>query len=53
MIIDDEADQASLNGYAFKNSKSDDWGEDEFTATYKSILALKAAFSLASCSLSA
>lgn len=43
MIIDDEADQASLNGYAFKNSKSDDWGEDEFTATYKSILALKAA----------
>ena len=42
MIIDDEADQASLNGYAFKNSKSDDWGEDEFTATYKSILALKA-----------
>lgn len=42
MIIDDEADQASLNGYAFKNSKSTDWGEDEFTATYKSILALKA-----------
>ena len=41
MIIDDEADQASLNGYAFKNSKSTDWGEDEFTATYKSILALK------------
>ena len=42
MIIDDEADQASLNGYAFKNSKANDWEDDEFTATYKSILALKA-----------
>lgn len=42
MIIDDEADQASLNGYALKNSKSEDWEDDEFTATYKSILGLKA-----------
>lgn len=43
MIIDDEADQASLNGYALKNSKSEEWEDDEFTATYKSIMGLKAA----------
>lgn len=46
IIIDDEADQASLNGYALKNSKkednSDDWQEDEETATYRSILKLRA-----------
>lgn len=41
LIIDDEADQASLNGYAFKNSKSEDWEEDEFTKTYSMILKLK------------
>lgn len=45
IIIDDEADQASLNGYALKNSKkednSDDWQEDEETATYRSILKLR------------
>ncbi|ALA93049.1 Z1 domain-containing protein [Porphyromonas gingivalis AJW4] len=41
LIIDDEADQASLNGYAYKNSQSDEWEEDEYTATYSSILKLR------------
>lgn len=41
LIIDDEADQASLNGYAYKNSKSEEWEDDEYTATYSSILRLK------------
>lgn len=45
LIIDDEADQASLNGYAYKNSKkestSEEWEDDEYTATYSSILSLK------------
>lgn len=41
LIIDDEADQASLNGYAYKNSKAEDWEEDEYTATYKSIMDLR------------
>lgn len=41
LIIDDEADQASLNGYAYKNSKAKDWEEDEYTATYKSIMDLR------------
>ena len=43
LIIDDEADQASLNTYARKNSKSEDWEEDEFSSTYSSILNLRAA----------
>lgn len=42
MIIDDEADQASLNTYARKNSKSEDWEDDEFSSTYSSILDLRA-----------
>ena len=42
MIIDDEADQASLNTYARSNSKSEDWEEDEYSSTYSSILKLKA-----------
>lgn len=41
LIIDDEADQASLNGYAYKNSKNSEWEDDEFTTTYSSILNLK------------
>ncbi len=41
LIIDDEADQASLNTYARKNSKSEDWEDDEISSTYSSILALK------------
>jgi len=42
LIIDDEADQASLNTYARKNSKSEDWEDDEFSSTYSSILNLRA-----------
>ena len=42
LIIDDEADQASLNGYAYKNSKKEEWEEDDDTTTYSSILKLKA-----------
>lgn len=45
LIIDDEADQASLNTYARKNSKSEDWEDDEFSTTYASILNLKASLS--------
>jgi hypothetical protein len=45
LIIDDEADQASLNTYARKNSKSEDWEDDEFSSTYSSILDLKASIS--------
>ena len=41
LIIDDEADQASLNGYAYKNSKNPEWEDDEYTTTYSSILNLK------------
>lgn len=41
MIIDDEADQASLNGYAYKNSKSEEWEEDEYTTTYRRITELR------------
>lgn len=43
LIIDDEADQASLNTYARKNSKSEDWEDDDTSTTYSSILDLKAA----------
>ncbi len=45
LIIDDEADQASLNTYARKNSKSEDWEDDEFSSTYSSILKLRATLS--------
>lgn len=45
LIIDDEADQASLNTYARKNSKSEDWNDDEFSSTYSSILNLRATLS--------
>lgn len=41
LIIDDEADQASLNGYAYKNSKSEEWEDNEYTTTYSSILKLR------------
>lgn len=40
IIVDDEADQASLNGYGRKNSQKQ---ENEVTATYSSILKLRAA----------
>jgi hypothetical protein len=42
LLIDDEADQASLNTYARKNSRAEDWEDDEFSSTYSSILNLKA-----------
>lgn len=42
LIIDDEADQASLNTYALKNSKKEDWEDADFSAIYSSILRLKA-----------
>ena len=45
LIIDDEADQASLNTYARKNSRSEDWEEDEFSSTYSSILKLRGSLS--------
>jgi hypothetical protein len=41
LIIDDEADQASLNTYARKNSKAEDWEDEEFSSTYASIIKLK------------
>jgi endonuclease len=43
LIIDDEADQASLNSYAYKNSKSEEWEEDEYSTTYQSICHLRQA----------
>lgn len=44
LIIDDEADQASFNTYARKNSKSSEWEDDEFSQTYSSIINLKKSF---------
>lgn len=41
IIIDDEADQASLNTFARKNDKKQEWEDDEFSATYLSISALR------------
>lgn len=50
LIIDDEADQASLNGFSYANSKkansSDEWDEEtesKESSTYSSILNLRAA----------
>ncbi|MEA9412661.1 Z1 domain-containing protein [Flavobacterium sp. PL02] len=44
LIIDDEADQASLNNAARKNSKLQDWEDKDFSSTYSNILNLRAAF---------
>jgi hypothetical protein len=44
LIIDDEADQASLNNAARKNSKLDDWEDKEFSSTYSNILNLRSSF---------
>lgn len=41
LIIDDEADQASLNTLAKKNSRSPDWEEDEFSSTYVNLRRLR------------
>jgi hypothetical protein len=43
LIIDDEADQASLNSYGRKNSKKDEDEEKQVSSTYDSILRLRAA----------
>ncbi len=43
LIIDDEADQASLNSYGRKNSKKNEDEENEVSSTYDSILRLRAA----------
>lgn len=40
LIIDDEADQASLNSFGYKNSKKTN-GEDEQSAIYASILRMR------------
>ncbi len=40
IIIDDEADQASLNSFGRKNSRSAD--DEEYSRTYESILAMRA-----------
>ncbi len=42
MIVDDEADQASLNSYGRSNSKKANNDEDETSATYDAILKLRA-----------
>ena len=41
LIIDDEADQASLNTLARKNSKSADWEDEKYSSTYNSLLDLR------------
>ena len=41
LIIDDEADQASLNTKALKNSKKETWEKDEFSAIYDGIVNLR------------
>ncbi len=40
LIIDDEADQASLNNFGRKNSKKENWEDPEKTSTYENILKL-------------
>ena len=42
IIIDDEADQASLNAYARKNSEVEDGKDQKQSSTYSSILKLRA-----------
>jgi hypothetical protein len=41
LIIDDEADQASLNNAARKNSKLEDWQDEDFSSTYANIAKLR------------
>lgn len=41
LIIDDEADQASLNTYAYANTKKEDWEEEDISQTYAAIIRLK------------
>ena len=42
LIVDDEADQASLNSYGRKNSKMTDEEEEEVSRTYDAILKMRA-----------
>lgn len=42
LIIDDEADQASLNSYGRKNSQKNNKEEEQVSSTYDSILKLRA-----------
>ncbi len=44
LIIDDEADQASFNTYARRNSNKKEWEVDEFSKTYASIVELRKIF---------
>ena len=44
LIVDDEADQASFNTYAKKNSAKEDWELDDFSKTYASIIGLRKVF---------
>jgi len=46
LIIDDEADQASLNNYGRKNSKKFSDEEEERSSTYEAILQMRATLSL-------
>jgi len=41
LIIDDEADQASLNTKALKNSNKETWEKDESSAIYDGVISLK------------
>lgn len=41
IIVDDEADQASFNTFAKKNSDKEEWEDDDFSRTYSAILRLK------------
>lgn len=41
IIVDDEADQASLNSFGRKNSMRDDEDEDKISSTYAAILKLR------------
>lgn len=41
LIIDDEADQASLNSFGRKNSNNDGMDEDKVSRTYESIIKLR------------
>ena len=43
LIIDDEADQASLNSFGRKNSQRPDRDEDEVSSTYEAIINMRAA----------
>lgn len=41
LIVDDEADQASLNTFARKNARREEWEANDLSKTYESIIQLK------------